>query len=99
MMTYYTGNITANQNGQGYPGILQLPYATGGYYWWEAGGMWGALIDYWYYTGDTSYNDVVAEAIVFNANAPALDFMTKNQSASMVSAKIWSLWERLGRLI
>lgn len=85
MMTYYTGNISGSQNGFGYPGILQLPYPGGGYYWWEAGGMWGAMIDYWYYTGDTSYNNVVSEALVFQSDAPANDFLPRNQTASMVS--------------
>ena len=48
MMTFYTGNLTG-----GIPGLLPDPY-----YWWEAGAMFGSLIDYWYYTGDTSYNNV-----------------------------------------
>jgi len=38
MMNYYTGNLTG-----GTPGMLPGPY-----YWWEAGAMWGSLIDYWY---------------------------------------------------
>lgn len=85
LMTYYNGNITGSQNWQGSPGILPLPFATGGYYWWEAGGMWGAMIDYWYYTGDATYNDVVTEGIVFQSNAPANNFMTRNQTLAMVS--------------
>lgn len=88
MMTYYTGNQSGSQNGFGYPGILQLPFPPdGGYYWWEAGGMWGAMIEYWYYTGDTSYNDVVTQGIVFQSNAPANDFMPKNQTTDMVSVE------------
>lgn len=27
---------------------------------WESGAMFGSLIDYWYYTGDSTYNDVRA---------------------------------------
>ena len=46
MMSYYTGNLTG-----GTPGLLPQPY-----YWWEAGAMFGSLIDYWYYTGDSTYN-------------------------------------------
>ena len=46
MMSYYTGNETGQT-----PGLLPAPY-----YWWEAGAMWMILIDYWYYTGDTTYN-------------------------------------------
>ncbi|KAA8569769.1 hypothetical protein EYC84_001350 [Monilinia fructicola] len=54
MMTYYKGN----QSG-GIPGVLPgpPPNPPWGYYWWESGAMWGTLIDYWYYTGDSSYND------------------------------------------
>ena len=43
MMSYYVGN----QYGQT-PGILPGPY-----YWWEAGAMWGAMVNYWHYTDDT----------------------------------------------
>ena len=38
MMSYYNGNTTGNT-----PGLLPGPY-----YWWEAGAMFGSLIDYWY---------------------------------------------------
>ena len=40
MMSYYTGNQTG-----GTPGNLAMPY-----YWWEAGGMFGQMVDYWYCT-------------------------------------------------
>ena len=53
MMKYYTGNNTGDN-----PGNLPAPY-----FWWEGGGMFGAMIDYWYYTNDTSYNDVVEQAL------------------------------------
>jgi mannan endo-1,6-alpha-mannosidase len=42
MMSLYNGNTTGNT-----PGLLPQPY-----YWWEAGAMFGSMIDYWYYTGD-----------------------------------------------
>jgi len=38
MMKYYTGNETGQNIGN-----LPQPY-----YWWEAGAMFGAIIDYWY---------------------------------------------------
>ena len=41
MLSYYTGNQTGDN-----PGNLPDPY-----YWWEAGGMFGALVDYWYCKG------------------------------------------------
>lgn len=69
MMTYYTGNEPG-----GTPGILPEPY-----YWWEAGAMMGCLIDYWYYTGDTTYNDIVKDALVFQ-ESPTYDFMPANQT-------------------
>ena len=37
-MKYYTGNRTGDV-----PGNLPAPY-----YWWEAGGMFGIMVDYWY---------------------------------------------------
>jgi mannan endo-1,6-alpha-mannosidase len=32
-------------------------------YWWEAGAVWGGMIDYWAYTNDTSYNPTVTQAL------------------------------------
>jgi predicted Zn-dependent protease with MMP-like domain len=43
----------------GYPGILYEPY-----YWWQAGAMMGTLLDYWHYTGDDQYNELVREALI-----------------------------------
>lgn len=60
MMTYYTGN----QSGQ-VPGLLPGSGTPNGYYWWEGGAMFGSLINYWYLTGDTSYNDVTTQALQF----------------------------------
>lgn len=46
-------------------------------YWWEAGAVWGGMIDYWAYTNDTSYNPVVTQALMaqvgpdFNYMPPA----------------------------
>lgn len=88
MMNYYHGNETGN-----IPGLLPGPY-----YWWEAGGMWGALIDYWYCkssldgdpihsidalsdTGDTTYNEIVTQAMLFQVG-PDRDYMPPNQTKS-----------------
>ena len=68
MMTYYTGNFTGNE-----PGLLPQPY-----YWWEAGAMWGGMVEYWHYTGDTSYNSVVAQAILAQ-KSPTNDFLMPEQ--------------------
>ncbi|MCJ1282868.1 hydrolase 76 protein [Xylographa opegraphella] len=70
MMSYYTGNQT---NESANVGLLPKPY-----YWWEAGAMWGAMVDYWYYTGDTSYNDVVAQALLSQVSSTN-DFMMPAQ--------------------
>ncbi|KAK7746309.1 hypothetical protein SLS53_002268 [Cytospora paraplurivora] len=59
-MIYYKGN----QSGQT-PGILPGPPPAGDYYWWEGGALWGTMIDYWHFTGDTTYNKVVTQAMLF----------------------------------
>ncbi|KAG5948652.1 hypothetical protein E4U53_006215 [Claviceps sorghi] len=69
LMKYYSGNNTGE-----IPGNLPEPY-----YWWEAGAMFGTLIDYWHLTGDTSYNDVTMQAMLHQAG-PTRDFMPKNQT-------------------
>lgn len=55
------------------------------YYWWEAGAMFGAFIDYWYYTGDDQYNNITIQALqhqsAFADGAAA--FEPKNQSNSL----------------
>ncbi|KAI5847037.1 glycosyl hydrolase family 76-domain-containing protein [Morchella snyderi] len=35
-----------------------------GYYWWEAGAAMGAWIEYWHYTGDDQFNDIVTTALL-----------------------------------
>ncbi|KAG8531415.1 uncharacterized protein KY384_003044 [Bacidia gigantensis] len=69
MMKYYKGNET------GMPlGLLPDPY-----YWWEAGAMFGTMVEYWYYTGDDTYNDVVTEGLLAQVG-PDNDFMPPNQT-------------------
>lgn len=41
--------------------------------------MFGALIDYWYYTGDTAYNDITTEGLQFQVG-PYNDYMPPNQT-------------------
>ncbi|KAK0628176.1 glycosyl hydrolase family 76-domain-containing protein [Bombardia bombarda] len=53
-MSFYDGD----QPG-GIPGLLPPPY-----YWWEAGALMGALVDYWYYTGDTTWNNITQEGLL-----------------------------------
>lgn len=68
-MKYYTGNQTGQT-----PGNLPQPY-----YWWEAGAAFGALIDYYYYTGNSEYNDVTTQAMLFQVG-PNNDYMPPNQT-------------------
>ena len=74
MMSYYQGNQS------GMPiGLLPDPY-----YWWEAGAMFGQMVEYWYYTGDDTYNDVVMQALLAQVG-PDNDFMPPNQTKTEVS--------------
>jgi mannan endo-1,6-alpha-mannosidase len=73
LMSYYTGNRTGDVAGN-----LPAPY-----YWWEAGAMFGEMIEYWYYTGDTTYNDEVKQALLHQVGDDK-DYMPRNQSKSLV---------------
>jgi mannan endo-1,6-alpha-mannosidase len=72
MMSFYYGNDT-----NGIPGLFGDPY-----YWWEAGAAFGALIDYWYYTGDSSYNEVTTQAMLFQVG-PYENYEPPNQTKSL----------------
>ncbi|KAM3436161.1 hypothetical protein MY4824_004466 [Beauveria thailandica] len=69
MLSFYTGNKPG-----GTPGLLNPPY-----YWWEAGAMLGALVDYWYYTGDDEYNQLVTDGLLFQVGTNR-DYMPNNQT-------------------
>jgi mannan endo-1,6-alpha-mannosidase len=69
MMSYYTGYRPGDV-----PGNLPDPY-----YWWEAGAMFGALIDYWFYTGDDTWNNMTTQGMLWQAS-PEANFMPPNQS-------------------
>jgi mannan endo-1,6-alpha-mannosidase len=56
------------------PGLLPQPY-----FWWEAGGMFMTMIDYWSRTGDSSYNDLISQALLFQVGTQQ-DFMPVNQT-------------------
>ncbi|KAL9045614.1 MAG: hypothetical protein Q9214_001372 [Letrouitia sp. 1 TL-2023] len=69
MMSYYHGNET------GMPvGLLPDPY-----YWWEAGAMFGQMVEYWHLTGDKTYNDVVTKGLLAQIETTE-DFMPTNQT-------------------
>lgn len=88
-MKYYTGNNTGDT-----PGNLPDPYycssltlssfpfpcssltINAG---WEAGAMFGTMVDYWAYTGDETYVDVTYQALQSQVGNDA-DFMPTNQT-------------------
>lgn len=57
--------------------------------------MLGAMIDYWHYTGDSSYNDVVKEGLLFQAGTEdeGAAFMPRNQTRSLGNSDqaIWGM--------
>ncbi|POS68711.1 glycosylhydrolase family 76-2 [Diaporthe helianthi] len=75
LMSYYRGD----QPGQ-VPGILPGPPPAGDYYWWQGGALWGAMIDYWYVTGDTTRNDAAEQGLVFQSE---YSYMPRNWSISL----------------
>ncbi|KAL2423959.1 Mannan endo-1,6-alpha-mannosidase DCW1 [Exophiala dermatitidis] len=78
MMTFYSGNKTGQT-----PGLLPGPCSSSTcYYWWEAGAMFGSLVNYWQYTGDDSYNPVVEQALAFQIG-PDKNYNPPNQSKNM----------------
>lgn len=56
-LDYYEGNRIG-----GTIGMFQEPY-----YWWEAGGVWGSMIDYWFITGNDTYVNLTKEAMIYQA--------------------------------
>ncbi|KAI1438427.1 glycoside hydrolase family 76 protein [Xylaria sp. CBS 124048] len=77
LISYYHGNDPGN-----IPGVLPGPPPAGDYYWWEGGAMWGALLDYWHWTGDDTYNNLTYESLLFQAG-PNRDYNDKNWSISL----------------
>jgi rhamnogalacturonyl hydrolase YesR len=82
MMTWYAGNETGQ-----IPGKLVDT-------WWEGGAMFMALIQYWHFTGDTTYNDEVTVGMEFQAGDG--DYMPSNYSNYIVSLDILGLLAFLG---
>ncbi|KAK8247815.1 glycoside hydrolase [Phyllosticta capitalensis] len=75
--SYYT---TQNAGVGLFPGAL----------FWESGSAWNALINYWFLTGDTTYNTAVQSAL----QAQSMDgFQPANQSNTMTNDEqaIWAL--------
>lgn len=63
------------------PGVLSGPGPEHhDYVWWEAGALWGTMVDYWKYTGDTTYNDIV-QASLLSQTGPDRNYMEPNVTA------------------
>ncbi|CAI7581883.1 unnamed protein product [Penicillium bialowiezense] len=72
MMKYYTGDQPGDV-----PGNIPDPY-----YWWEAGAMFGAMVEYWYYTGDDHWNKATTQALLHQVGDDN-NFMPQNQTLSL----------------
>ncbi|KAJ5502624.1 Six-hairpin glycosidase [Penicillium fimorum] len=72
MLQYYTGDHPGDV-----PGNIPDPY-----YWWEAGAMFGAMVEYWYYTGDDKWNDITTQALLHQVGDNN-NYMPRNQTLSL----------------
>ncbi|KAK4919196.1 hypothetical protein LTR49_013200 [Elasticomyces elasticus] len=72
LLNYYSGDKPGDV-----PGNLPTPY-----YWWEAGAMFMHLVDYWYYTGDTTYNAATSQAMSWQGGKSDKAFMPANQTTT-----------------
>ncbi|KAI1876944.1 hypothetical protein JX265_000284 [Neoarthrinium moseri] len=72
-MSLYTGNITNTEET-----IAVWPAPI---YWWESGAAWGAMLDYSHYTGDSTYNDVITQALLSQLG-PDFDLMVPTHYGS-----------------
>ncbi|KAI5303875.1 hydrolase 76 protein, partial [Ascosphaera pollenicola] len=73
LVSYYHGD----EPGQT-PGVMPYPP----YYWWIGGAMFQSLIDYWYYTGDDTYNDMVIQGMMHQVGSNN-DYKPANQSTDL----------------
>lgn len=69
IIDYYNGDQPGNTIG-----MFEEPY-----YWWESGAAWGSLLDYWYFTGDTKYNEQLYSSLQWQAG-DNFDYMPANQT-------------------
>ncbi|KAH7035500.1 glycoside hydrolase [Microdochium trichocladiopsis] len=65
-MSYYSGNVTMT------PETIAVFPAP--HYWWQAGAAWGSMLDYSHYTGDSSYDETITQALLSQVG-PKHDFM------------------------
>lgn len=71
LLDYYDGNKYGGTIGE----------FTSPYYWWEAGGAWGSMIDYTYYMENDTYTDLIKEALVYQVGDD-YNYIPLNQSTT-----------------
>lgn len=71
LLDYYQGNKYG-----GTVGMFTWPY-----YWWEAGGAWGSMIDYTYYMENDTYVDLIKEALTYQVGND-YNYIPLNQSTT-----------------
>lgn len=71
LVSQYHGNETGE-----IPGILNDEY------WWVGGAMFDALIQYWHLTGDSQYNSITSQALLFQVG-PQDNYMPTNQTSTL----------------
>lgn len=75
MMKYYYGNETG-----------QIPGAFPDK-WWEGAPLFMALLEYWHFTGDTTYNEELSVGLQWQSGTDG-DYMPSNYSSYLVSTAI-----------
>lgn len=71
LLDYYEGNTKG-----GTIGMFTWPY-----YWWEAGGAWGLMVDYTYYMENDTYTDLVKTALTYQVGEN-YNYIPLNQSTT-----------------
>jgi mannan endo-1,6-alpha-mannosidase len=75
LMSYYQ----TNASGTPPENVGTLPQPL---YWWQAGAMWGGLVDYWAYTNDPSYNPTITQALLAQVG-PDKNYMPSSYFSSL----------------
>lgn len=71
LMDYYWGKDYG-----GTVGMFTHPY-----YWWQAGGAWGSMIDYSFYFDNHTWDDVIVKSMIYQAG-PDFNYMPLNQTVT-----------------
>lgn len=80
MFTYYANAVESATTPAYEVGLFPYPP----YYWWESGGIWGGMIDYWAYTKDTTWLNDTMNALYAQVS-PTYDFVMPQQVFDTVS--------------